>query len=111
MCVDSSRGVGGHRWRPSRAEPGQRTSVRQTRYPQALDRHNEAIQQAYDRAQESLANLRRVYAGAAAEDFLSQWDRTTEALERYLQGARDIKEILEARLATLRQADRPGGAG
>ena len=30
---------------------------------------------------------------------------------RHLQGARDIKEILEARLATLRQADRPGGAG
>ena len=85
--------------------------TRLTSYSQALDRHNEAVQQAYDRAQESLANLRRVYAGAAAEDFLSQWDRTTEALERYLQGARDIKEILEARLASLRQADRPGGAG
>ena len=54
--------------------------TRLTSYSQALDRHNEAIQQAYGRAQESLANLRWVYAGAAAEDFLSQWDRTTEAL-------------------------------
>lgn len=85
--------------------------TRLTSYSEALDRHNQAIQAAYDQAQESLANLRRVYAGAAAEDFLSQWDRTTQALERYVQGARRIKDILDARLSTLREADRPGDAG
>lgn len=83
---------------------------RLTSYSQALDRHTVAIQRAYDKAQESLANLRRVYAGAAAEDFLAHWDRTTQALERYLEGSRRIKETLEARLATLREADRPGDA-
>lgn len=83
---------------------------RLTSYSQALDRHTAAMQQAYDRAQESLEHLRRVYAGAAAEDFLAHWDRTTEALERYLDGSRRIKDTLEARLATLREADRPGGS-
>lgn len=81
--------------------------TRLTRYSEALDRHTATIQQAYDRAQESLANLRRVYAGAAADDFFSHWNRTTEALERYLEGARGIKEILDARISTLREADRP----
>lgn len=81
--------------------------TRLTSYLEALDRHNLAIQRAYEQAQESLSNLRRVYRGAAADDFLAHWDRTTEALERYLQGARSIRETLEGRLSTLREADRP----
>lgn len=83
---------------------------RLTSYSQALDRHNVAMQRAYDNAQASLARLRSVYGGAAAKDFLSRWDHTTETLEQYLEGARQIKETLEERLATLRQADRPGDA-
>lgn len=83
--------------------------TRLTSYSEALDRHNMAIQRAYENAQESLAKLRRVYGGAAAEDFFVHWDRTTQALERYLEGARSIKEVLEARLSALRESDRPGG--
>lgn len=81
---------------------------RLTSYSEALDRHNVAIQRAYENAQESLANLRRVYGGAAAQDFLAHWDRTTEAMEEYLDGAKRIKEILDTRITTLREADRPG---
>lgn len=83
---------------------------RLTSYSKALDRHTAAIQQAYDKAQDSLAHLRQIYAGAAADDFLTHWDRSTEALERYLKGSRRIKETLEARLATLQEVDRPGEA-
>lgn len=77
-------------------------------HSEALDRHNAAIQKAYEHAEESLAYLRRVYGGVAAEDFLSHWDLTSQALEQYLEGARRIKEILDARLESLRAADRPG---
>lgn len=82
--------------------------TRLTRYSEVLDGHNVAIQRAYDQAQESLKNLRRVYGGAAADDFFARWDRTIKALDLYLQGTRSMKEMLEARLSTLREADRPG---
>lgn len=84
---------------------------RLTSHSEALDRHNAAIQKAFENAQESLAYLRRVYGGVAAEDFLSHWDLTTEALEQYLDGARRLKEILDARVDSLRAADRPGDGG
>ena len=80
---------------------------RLTRYLEALERHNLAIQRAYESAMESLAHLRKVYAGAAADDFMSHWERTSEALDRYMQGSRSIKAVLEERLSALREADRP----
>lgn len=80
---------------------------RLTRYLEVLERHNLAIQRAYENAMESLAHLRQVYSGAAAGDFMSHWERTSEALERYLQGSQGIKVILEERLSALREADRP----
>lgn len=80
---------------------------RLTSYSEALERHNVAIQRAYDQAQESLSHLRQIYAGAAAADFMAHWDRTTEALEQYLRGARGIKATLDERLVALREADRP----
>lgn len=99
---------------PSRAEPtgpgdGDVTELvrRLTRYLEVLERHNLAIQRAYENAMESLAHLRQVYGGAAADDFMSHWERTSEALERYLQGSQGIKVILEERLSALREADRP----
>lgn len=82
--------------------------TRLTSYLAALDRHTAAIQQAYDHACESLANLQRVWGGEAAQDFYRQFGSSTEAMERYLTGARQIREVLEERLTTLREADRPG---
>ena len=82
--------------------------ARLTRYLDVLDRHTLAIQQAYDQACGSLANLQRVWGGEAAHEFYTRFGGTTEALERYLAGARGMREILEERLTSLRQADRPG---
>lgn len=79
-------------------------------YLETLDRHNAAIQQAYDHACESLANLQRVWGGEAAQDFYTRFGSTTEAMERYLEGSRRVREVLEQRLSTLRQADRPVGS-
>lgn len=81
---------------------------RLSHYVEVLDRHTVAIQQAYDQACESLANLQRVWGGEAAQEFYTRFGSTTEALERYLDGARGMREILEERLTSLRQADRPG---
>lgn len=82
------------------------------RHCEVLDRHNAEVQRAYEKALESLAHLRRVWAGAAADDFMSHWARTTEAFEHYMEGSRRIKALLEERLTTLSAADRPfeGGA-
>lgn len=77
-------------------------------YAEALQRHNVAVTRAYENALESLTRLRQVYAGAAADDFMAHWDRTTAALEHYVEGSRRLSEILEERIATLRKADRPG---
>lgn len=76
-------------------------------YAEALQRHNVAVTRAYENALESLTHLRQVYAGAAADDFMAHWDRTTAALEHYVEGSRRLSEILEERIATLRKADEP----
>lgn len=82
---------------------------RLTSYSAALDRHNLAVQRAYEQAEESLANLRRVWGGTAAEDFYVRFGETTKALERFTEGARGIKALLDERLAALRAADLPMG--
>ena len=81
---------------------------RLTHYLETLDRHNVAIQQAYDQACDSLANLRRMWGGEAAQEFYTRFGSSIQAMERYLDGSRQIREVLEERLAALRQADRPG---
>lgn len=80
-------------------------------YSAALDRHTLAVQRAYDKAQESYTHLRRMWGGDAAQEFYEHWDRTTEAFERYLNGARRIKETLDARIESLSEADQPMGEG
>lgn len=80
---------------------------RLNRYAEALERHNVAVTRAYGNTLEPLSHLRKVWGGAAAEDFMAHWDRTTAALEHYVEGSRQISELLEARIAALREADRP----
>lgn len=98
-----------HTGGPTAAGSGDVTVLvtRLTHYLETLDRHNRSIQQAYDRACESLANLQRVWGGEAARDFYAHFGSTTEALERYLEGSKGIRAVLEERLAALREADRP----
>lgn len=51
---------------------------RLTSHSEALERHTARIQAAFDTVQESYANLKRVWGGAAAEDFYAQWERSME---------------------------------
>lgn len=85
---------------------------RLTRHSEALGRHIAIIQQAFNQIQqESYANLRRVWHGETAEWFYSQWDRSMEGIERYLEGARQSKMLVDEHLESLRAADLPFGGG
>lgn len=81
---------------------------RLTHHLEVLDQHTLPIQLAYEQACESLAHLRRVWGGDAAQEFLTRFGRGLDRLERYLAGARRMRGILEERLMFLREADRRG---
>lgn len=80
---------------------------RLTSHSEALGRHTESMRQAFDTVQESLANLKRVWHGEAAEWFYAEWARSMAGIERWLEGARQIKLLLDDRLDSLRAADQP----
>lgn len=65
------------------------------------------MQQAFDKVQESFANLKRVWEGDAAEAFYADWMQTADGLEQTFQTGRRLKALIDERLALLRMADRP----
>lgn len=75
-------------------------------YSEALDRNVTAMQQAFDKVQESFANLRRVWAGDAAETFYVDWMQTADGLEGTFESGRRLMALLDERLASLRLAER-----
>lgn len=80
---------------------------RLTSHSEALDRNISAMQQAFEKVQESFANLRRVWGGDAAEEFYEHWMRTADRLEQTFDKGRRLKALLDERLDSLRMADRP----
>ena len=80
-------------------------------YERALTRQATAFRCELGPLHNSWLQLSSVYEGTAAEQFHSGWQRTTHALEDYIDSTERLLPILRERIEALRTADRPDSGG
>ena len=79
-------------------------------YHQSLQRHLSQVKQDFHQLDGRWRALSAVYEGDAADQFRAGWGRTTSMFNDYVNQTQRIAMILEERIASLREANRPEGS-
>lgn len=77
-------------------------------YERTLTRHLDRTSREWSQMERSLQQLRGVYEGTAARDFLSHWDQSKQAFKAYNEGGKQVLRLLRERIAALHEADKRG---
>ena len=77
-------------------------------YERTLSRHLDTTKREWSQMERSLQQLRGVYEGTAARDFLAHWERSKAAFNAYNEGGRQVLRLLRERITALQEADRRG---
>jgi hypothetical protein len=77
-------------------------------FDDAVRRHLQLVTAEFTQLQRSWADLRESYEGTGADRFEAVWTGTTRRFEEYLERSEALRVVLQDRLASLEDYDRPG---
>lgn len=77
-------------------------------YERTLSRHLDTTTREWTQMERGLQQLRGVYEGTAARDFLAHWDQSKRAFQAYTEGGKRVLRLLRERIAALKEADKRG---
>lgn len=79
-------------------------------YYQSLQRHLSQLQQDFQQLDRRWRAFSAVYEGDAADQFRAGWQRSTAMFQDYVNQTQRIAKILEERIASLRETNKPEGS-